>query len=199
MDPRSIRPFLFSARSATGDAAEHLPESEERAARRQTEEKRAHGERQQPVVARGGDPVIGLEEGVLRVTLVRRQDLRELGVAREVPARDRGGAGPEHEQERPEGAQPAAHEARSAAEARAGSTARRTATRCRRRGSYPTHLLRGTSSAPTRTNPCRSKNCCACSSTVQANTKSSPSVSASCTMRATSRSPSPSPLKRLMV
>src|SRR5262249_9321919 len=186
MDPQSIGPFLFRPGSAPGHAAEHLPEPEERAARRQAEEQRAHRERQQAVVARGSDPVVGLEEGVLRVTLVRRQDLRELGVAREVPARDRGGAEPEHEQERPEGAQPAAG-------AGAGSSARRTAPCCRRRGSYPTHLLGGTSSGPTRTNPCRSKNCCACSSTVQANTKSSPSVSASCTMRATSRSPSPSP------
>src|SRR5262249_23883725 len=196
--PGSLRLSLFPPRSAPGHAADPPPEPEERAPRRQTEEQRANGQRQQPVVARGGDPVVGLEEGVLRMALVRRQDLRELGVACEVPACDRGGAEPEDEQERPQGAQPAAHDARSAAGAGAGGSAGRAGARCGGRGWSPTLLPRGRWSGPPRTNPCRSKNCCACSSTVQANTKSSPSVSASCPMRAPSRSPSPSPLKRLM-
>ena len=60
-------------------------------------------------------------------------------------------------------------------------------------------FLVGTALCGTRVNPMRSKNCAARSSMVVANTATSPRRSASVSNASTSRSPSPSPLKRVIV
>src|SRR5262249_59567313 len=81
-------------------------------------------------------------------------------------------AEPEEEDRRTQAAQHARHQ--STAVTRTPSGRRRTTTRARRRGSYPFHLLAGTSLATTCSKPRRSKNCCARLSTVQAKTESRP-------------------------
>jgi hypothetical protein len=130
--------------------------------------------------------------------LVARDDLRELRVAH----RARRGVGSEADAERQdddaEHAQPRLHAASHHA-LPVRSSRRKTDTRLRRRRSYPAHFAAGTSPCCTRVKPMRSKNCAARSSIVVANTAARPRRFGFVQQRSISRSPIPSPLKRVIV
>src|SRR5262249_12026545 len=118
----------------------------------------------------GGGPVLGLEERVLGMAGVRGRNLPEMLVAGELPGRDGGRCEPEDDHDGPEEAEEPGHPAQALAAARAVSRRLKTATRARRRASYPAHLTAGTARASTRSKPSRTKNCMARSSTAHANT-----------------------------
>src|SRR5581483_2961354 len=168
--PRAARRVGRVTASAGRHSSKQLGEREQHTTEREASHEAADGCREEAVAARGRDPVLGLEERVVRMPRVRRGDLREVRVRGHEPPRDAGDTEAEQDDDAREHAERPHHRARTAAATADDRRRRKTPTRARRRGSYPTHFAAGTSSAPTRSNPSRTKNSFARSSTAHAKT-----------------------------